>query len=430
MAFSWHHRMENTTMFEINQARFLRTLEEMGQIGLLPDAAGGGRNRYPFSAADRAARDYFRYEAQDSGLTVTLDAAANLSARLDCGDPSAQTVLIGSHLDTVPHGGAYDGAFGVLAGLEVLRTLKEQNIPLVCNVEVIDFTDEEGRFGHFFGSGALTGQLSDAHIETFLRNAAAHSADLALMREIVPGGLTLDAIRSLRRAPSSLAGYVELHIEQGPRLEEAHVPIGVVSAIFGRRSWEVTFHGRPDHAGTTPLPMRSDALVSAARFIVRAQEIVAGDFPDAVVTCGNVIVSPGVSNVVPNKTMVEIEFRAATAKELDQIEARLEHLRNEVTLHTRTTSTRRVGSETVPTPMDGDIQGAIRAAAERCGYPTLDLPSGAGHDAMLLANVTPAAMLFVPSHNGRSHCPDEHTDPDDLVAGANVLLHTILTLAG
>lgn len=422
--------MTDTTILEINKGRFLRTIEEMGRIGLLPAEAGGGRDRYPFSAADRMARDYFRREAEAAGLAVTLDAAANLSARLDCEHPGAPTLLIGSHLDTVPHGGAYDGALGVLAGLEVLRTLKEQTIPLSCHVEVIDFTDEEGRFGHFFGSGALTGQLSDEQIETFLRNAAAHPEDLAFMRAQIPGGLTLESVRGLRRDPSTLAGYVELHIEQGPRLEQAGVAIGVVSAIFGRRSWDVTFHGRPDHAGTTPMTRRADALVATARFIAQAQEIVANHFPNAVVTCGNVIVEPGVYNVVPNRATVWTEFRAATVEEVDRIEARLRRLIDEVAASTQTTSTRQVISETIPTPLDSDMQSVIRSAAARCGYDTLDLPSGAGHDAMLLANVTPAAMLFVPSHNGRSHCPDEHTDPDDLVAGANLLLQSVFTLAG
>ncbi len=294
--------MNDSNLVEIDRQRFLRTVEEMGQIGLLPDEAGGGRDRYPFSGADRAARAYFRREAVEAGLAVTLDAAANLSARLDCGDPGAQTLLIGSHLDTVPHGGAYDGALGVLAGLEVLRTLTDQNTPLSCHVEVIDFTDEEGRFGHFFGSGALTGQLSDEQIETFLCNAAAHSEAPASLRESVPGGLTVASVREMRRHPSTLAGYLELHIEQGPRLEQADIPIGVVSAIFGRRSWNLTFHGRPDHAGTTPLSMRADALVAAAQFIAGAREIVAADFADAVITCGNVMVEPGVYNVVPNQS--------------------------------------------------------------------------------------------------------------------------------
>ncbi|MEZ4634612.1 MAG: M20/M25/M40 family metallo-hydrolase [Caldilineaceae bacterium] len=318
----------------------------------------------------------------------------------------------------------------MLAGLEVLRTLKDQNIPLACHVEVIDFTDEEGRFGHFFGSGALTGQLSDEHIETFLRNAAAHPKDLATMREIVPGGLTLDEIRSLCRDPSSLAGYVELHIEQGPRLEDAHVPIGVVSAIFGRRSWDVTFHGRPDHAGTTPLSMRADAL-AAARAL---HHPITGDRGGSLPRCR------GHLRQCRRRTR-RLQRRPQPGDGVDRVPRRhagrtgrdrgqTQPSPGEVTLPTLTTSTRRVISETVPTPMDGDIQGAIRAAADRCGYAVLDLPSGAGHDAMLLAGITPAAMLFVPSHNGRSHGPEEHTDPEYLVAGANVLLHTVLALVG
>jgi beta-ureidopropionase / N-carbamoyl-L-amino-acid hydrolase len=410
----------------INRERFLRTIEEMSRIGQLAEEAGGGRDRWPFSPADREARAYFRREAEAAGLTVTVDGAANLSARLACDTPQVQTLLLGSHLDTVPHGGAYDGALGVLAGLQVLRTLAEHRVPLAYHLEVVDFTDEEGRFGNFFGSKAVTGEISEEEIRTFLQKAADYPEDLAAMRVQAPGGLTVESIQQACREPSTLAGYLELHIEQGPRLEHAGVPIGVVSAIFGRRSFLLTCRGRSDHAGTTPLPMRSDALVAAAHFIADAHHFVAEHFPQAVVTCGNVTVKPGVYNVVPNTATVWVEFRAATLAELDGIEAGIQEIAHQACARTRTEHTIQWTASSEPTPMDGDLQGAIRQAARRCGYTTLDLPSGAGHDAQMLAAITPSAMIFVPSHNGRSHTPDEHTNADDLVAGANALLQAVV----
>ncbi len=419
------------TNLRINQTRFLSTIDEMARIGLLPDEAGGGRDRRPFSAADRAARRYFREAAEAGGLRVRLDQAANLSARLEYDDEDAPTLLIGSHLDTVPHGGAYDGALGVLAGLEVALTLQESGVRLPFHVEVVNFTDEEGRFGYFFGSRALTGVHTEASIAAFLDAAdeAEEFDDLPAMWAQVPGQLDPEAVLAARRPGDSLAGYLELHIEQGPRLEAANVPIGVVSAIFGRRAWYLTFLGRADHAGTTPMGLRADALVAAARFIAAAPERVAADFPEAVVTCGNVEVKPGVANVTPREVTVWVEFRAGTEAELDGIDEALRRLAEEVAAGPGLAAQVDARSSSHPTPMDSGMQSLIQQAADSLGYATHSLPSGAGHDAQMLAAITPTGMLFVPSKDGRSHSPAEYTPPEDLVAGANVLLHAVLALA-
>lgn len=418
------------TKLRINRTRFLRTIDEMAQIGLLADAAGGGRDRRPFSEADRAARRYFHEAAEAGGLRVRLDQAANLSARLECADEDAPTLLIGSHLDTVPHGGAYDGSLGVLAGLEVLLTLKESGVALTRHVEVVDFTDEEGRFGDFFGSRALTGRHTPESIAAFLDQVGEgkEHADLPAMWAQVPGQLDADAVLAAHRPVESLAGYLELHIEQGPRLEAEGGPIGVVTAIFGRRSWQLIFLGRADHAGTTPLGMRADALVAAARFIADAPVRVAALFPGAVVTCGNLAVQPGVSNVTPRQVTVWVEFRAATEAELDGIDAELRVLAGAATSGRGLQYTVKPTSQSHPTLMDRRMQAAIRQAADSLGYATLALPSGAGHDAQMLAPMTPTGMIFVPSHNGRSHSPEEYTAPEYLAAGANVLLHAVLQL--
>ncbi len=417
-------------MLRINKDRFLNNLTELAQIGQLPDAGGGGLDRRPFSAAERAARNYFSRQAEAAGLIITTDGAANLSAQLPCAKPTAQTMLLGSHLDTVPNGGPYDGALGVVAALEVLRTVQESNCSLPVHLEAIAFTDEEGRFGDFFGSQALAGLHSAESVEAFLARAAEFPDDLTAMGKIVPGGLNPQSIHTARRAPNTIAGFIELHIEQGPQLEQAAAPVGVVDAIFGRCSMRAHFYGRSDHAGTTPLPLRADALVAAAQFIAGSPQLVSQYYPGAVITCGNVTVKPGVFNVVPHSVSVQVEFRAAAESTLRQIKQTLRQLAGNCTLSTNLSYAIKPVDQHRPAAMAGSVQAAIQQAGQLLGYKTMALSSGAGHDAQSLAALTPTGIIFVPSKDGRSHCPEEDTAPADLIAGANVLLHTALILAG
>jgi N-carbamoyl-L-amino-acid hydrolase len=250
------------------------------------------------------------------------------------------------------------------------------------------------------------------------------------MRDIVPGRLAPEKILATRRDPANTAGFIELHIEQGPRLEAAGKPIGVVNAIYGRRSERITFYGRSDHAGTTPLHLRADALVAAASFVAQVSRIGRQRYPEAVITCGNVTVKPGVYNVVPNEATVWVEFRASSVDMLDDMELALRDLAEDSTagsdyLSFDITPT----GQHDPVQMALSIQSAIRQACAALSYPTMTLASGALHDAGVMATIAPSGMVFVPSIGGRSHSPDEDTDPADLVAGANTLLHTALILA-
>jgi hydantoinase/carbamoylase family amidase len=413
----------------IHRERLLGNLSALGEIGRVAPAAGGGLDRRPFSPAERQARTFFAEQAAAAGLTVLTDGAANLSARYECADPGAPTLLLGSHLDTVPHGGPYDGALGVMAALEVVRVAREQSLVLPWQLEAIAFTDEEGRLGDFFGSRAMAGAHTPESIAQFLTAAADYPDDLAAMRTVAPGGLTPDGIRAARRRAETLAGFLELHIEQGPRLEHAGLPIGVVTAIAGRRALRIVIRGRSDHAGTTPMDLRADALLAAARIAVTASDRVARDFPEAVFTCGNLQVKPGVYNVVPNEAELWVEFRAGSPADLAAIG---EWLHAEIEAATAAPDLAVAVEEAAghePVRLDAALQAAVRRAADACGYGWMDLPSGALHDALLLAEVTPTAMIFVPSVAGRSHSPLEMTHPDDLVAGANVLLGTVLELA-
>jgi N-carbamoyl-L-amino-acid hydrolase len=417
-------------MIHVNADRLLQDLTDLARIGAVPMEAGGGVDRRPFSWAERAARDFFRTRAEAAGVDVAVDAAANLSARLACGRSDARVILAGSHLDTVPHGGRYDGALGVLAALEALRVVKESGMMLPVDLEAIAFCDEEGRLGDLSGSQILTGSYSRASIEHFLAAAAEFPEDLAAMRAMIPGGLTVESLLAARRDLGNVAAYVELHIEQGPRLEHARIPIGVVSAIFGRRSYVVEFRGCSDHAGTTPMDLRRDALVAAARFIVGVNELARREFREAVATCGDVQVAPGVYNVVPNLARVLVEFRAADNAVLDAMDRRMQEEAEAAAAGAGVAATRTPTAHVTPRTMAGEVQAAICGACARMGLEYMALASGALHDAGSLAPFVPTGMIFVPSKGGKSHCPDEETEPADLVAGANVLLHTLLALAG
>jgi len=413
----------------INHTRFLENLEQLALIGLLPDEDGGGRDRPVFSPAEREARRYVIDLASKAGFSVRTDTAANLLIRLDCATADARTLVLGSHIDTVPHGGPYDGALGVIAALEVLRVIGENGLSLPYNLEAIAFTDEEGRFEDFLGSMAVAGSCTDEMIRRFIGSTAAIPEDFEAMSEIIPGGLTAEGIRKAVRDKDQLAGYLELHIEQGPRLEHAKLPIGVVSAIFGRTTLELTFTGRPDHAGTTPMDLRADAVLAAAECVTRSHRRICEQYPEAVITFGGLKAEPGVYNVVAGRATVLVEFRAATEEELQHILDEVKKIADEITSGTGLSYSLNVTGRSLPVDMCRSMRKAIIRGAETMQYAWMEIPSGAGHDAQIMAGITPAGMIFVPSIGGRSHCPEEDTSEKDLIAGASVLLHTVLALA-
>jgi N-carbamoyl-L-amino-acid hydrolase len=416
-------------MITINAPRFLEDLSHLAQFGRIPAVEGGGLDRRPFSAAEREARRFISGRAEAAGLETWTDAAANLSVRLPSPVPGARSLLLGSHLDTVPNGGAYDGALGVVAALELLRVLKEREQNLPCHLEAIAFTDEEGRFGDFFGSKAVAGLHTPQTVAAFLARAAEFSDDLDQMRQCVPGRLAEQSIHLAARSPDSLVGFLELHVEQGPLLEHHGVSIGVVKAVFGRRTFRIVFHGRADHAGTTPIYYRADALVAAAQFVVEVRNYVGHLHPEAVITCGDLRAQPGVFNVVPEEAVLLVEFRAADEATLDDIEKMLKEVAGRCARPGGLSVSLEPVHQQSPVALHAGLQAAIRQAATALQLGWMELPSGAGHDAQIMASITSAGLIFVPSAGGRSHTPDEFTAPDDLVAGADTLLQTVLILA-
>jgi N-carbamoyl-L-amino-acid hydrolase len=406
----------------IDLGRLRGDIEALAAIGKDPT---GGISRPAWSPAHEEARAWLLGRLREAGLAARVDPAGNIFGRLGDGAPSTPVVMTGSHIDTVPRGGPLDGALGVLAGLECLRTLAAAGVPLTRALEVAAFTDEEGRFYGFFGSRAMTGSLDRA-----LAARLTDPAGLPLPEAMRGAGFDLARAPEARREPGEIAAYVELHIEQGPWLETVGVPIGVVEGIVGIRRFRLTFVGQPDHAGTTPMDRRRDAFFTAAEYATKSRDLVVrGGQGVAVTTIGVVDVRPGVPNIVPERAALLQELRDVDPARLDGLASR--------TLQAARRVARRRGlvlevehlMRAEPVRMSPRIQAAIEAAAEGLGLPTRRMPSGAGHDAQVLAAVTDAGMLFVPSQGGRSHRPDEWTDWPALERGANIFICTHLPLA-
>jgi N-carbamoyl-L-amino-acid hydrolase len=404
----------------INADRMKQDFEDLAQIGATGD---GGVHRPAFSPAHLEARLWLRQRITDSGLELRVDGAGNHSAILACGPEGAPRLLLGSHLDSVPDGGRFDGALGVLAALEALRAVKDAGLRLPVNLEAIDFTDEEGSLVGLLGSRALAGSLSAGDL------GAPRGGREAFLESLARAGLSEEGLLNAAREPRSLAGYLELHIEQGPRLLRAGAQIGVVSAITGIGSCRLAYIGRADHAGTAPMDERRDASQGAGAFILASRQLVLERFPGCTANVGEARLLPGAFNIVPGRAELALEFRAADSPALERLEAAL--------LDRARTEAERFGlgleieglDHHPPRPMSARAQAAIAGAAEALGLHHIPLTSGAGHDAQSLAPLCPAGMFFIPSQDGASHSPREFSEWEDCVNGANVLLGAALRLA-
>jgi beta-ureidopropionase / N-carbamoyl-L-amino-acid hydrolase len=404
----------------VNEERLRKDLQALGEIGW-DDAHG--LSRTTFSPAHIAARAWFLQRARAAGLQTRIDSAANHSAVLP-GPPGARTILLGSHLDSVPHGGRYDGALGVLCALEALRAVKDASIELPVSLEAIDFTDEEGTLVGTLGSWALAGALAPDVLRTPRCGTERLRSELARM------GLSEEGLRAARRDPRSLAAYLELHVEQGPVLEHDGIDIGVVTGIRGNASFEVTLTGEARHAGTTPLAARRDAGRGAARVALAVWDIVADEFPGCVANVGDVQLEPGAFNVVPGRARLKLECRSIDAGELDRLAGRIVERVRAVAAECRLSAEINRAGYWAPAGTHREVRLAIEEAAKHLGLSYVAMPSGAGHDAQALADIVPVGMVFVPSVGGISHDPSEYTRWEDCLNGAKVLLGAALELAG
>ena len=389
---------------KINAQRLQANLISLGNI-----ANGGtkGFTRLAYSAEEKAAAEWLKQKLASLPVTVTQDRVGNVSAKW--GDSEQPTIAFGSHLDTVPEGGLFDGALGVVIGLECLETLIEAGYSPVVPLELIGFIGEEANaLGGTFGSRAVAGLLPDS---------------AAFTQQLQQRGFSRDDV-AVTRSSSEFHAFLEIHIEQGPVLEAAERSIGIVTAIAGILRLSVEVRGLASHSGTTPMHMRQDALLDAARLVQKVYEVAAATKGDVVATVGEIAIFPNLANVVPGSARLIIEIRGQRWADMKQAAADIESWAAE-----QLTASFRVAVEKHPITLDPGLRQAITNVCIRENISHLAMPSGANHDANSMSALTKVGMIFVPSKDGLSHHPNEYTAWEEIETGANVLLQTILSLS-
>ena len=408
-----------TPPLRVDAARLQRSLEDLSVFGR---PAGGsfadGVSRYAYSDADLAGRAFAMDLIRKAGLEPRIDTAGNIRVRREGTAAGLKPILLGSHIDSVPGGGNFDGAVGSMAAVEILRTLADRKVALRHPVEVALWSNEEGGT---VGAGLATGAYGRSALDLTL-NGIKRADGLKRI------GGDPDRLAEARIAPGTLHAYLELHIEQSGLLEKAGAPIGVVDGIVAIDEYEVEITGFANHAGTTPMPERRNALLAAARFIEAVQEEVTREPGRQVGTVGHLEVFPNARNVVPGRVKATLELRDLDAAKIKTIGERIAAWAATIAAETRTGITLREVEQDPAALATPRIQHEIESAAAALGLKTMHLPSGAGHDAQILAGVTEMGMIFVPSLGGISHSPKELTTWADCANGANVLLQTLLRL--
>ncbi|MFJ3412834.1 Zn-dependent hydrolase [Pseudomonas protegens] len=406
-------------MLKINGQRLWASLMAMAEIGA---TARGGNCRLALSDEDRAGRELFAHWCTEAGMSLSVDPIGNLFARRPGSDPNAAPVMMGSHLDTQPEGGRFDGVYGVLAGLEVVRTLNDLGIQTRKPLEVAVWTNEEGaRFTPaMFGSAVFTGVMAlDAALA--VRDADGISVAQALQRTGYAGSRPLGA---------AVDAYFEAHIEQGPILEDNAKSIGVVSGGQAICWLDVQVEGLAAHAGTTPMPLRKDALYGAAQMILAVEQLAADFAPQGLTTVGELSIAKSSRNTIPGLLSFTVDLRHHQDRQIaameQQVEERLQAIAGQRGL--KVSISRHWVSPA--TPFDAECVAAVQQAVDGLGYPQQSIVSGAGHDAILLARYCPTAMVFIPCVGGLSHNEAEDVLPEDVRQGADVLLNAVLARAG
>jgi N-carbamoyl-L-amino-acid hydrolase len=400
----------------INGDRLNRSLYQLAEIGKLPN---GGVGRIAFTVEDLLARQLVQSWMVEAGMTVQIDPAGNIIGRYAGRYGKAPALATGSHIDTVPVAGRYDGCLGVVAGIEAVRVLNENNIRLNHPIEVIVFTDEERSV---IGSKAMAGQIHEGP-EYYVR---LDGSSIEPLLEKIGGDWS--KIKTAKRTRADITAFVELHVEQGGVLEDAGVPIGVVDGVVGQYRFAVEVIGRMNHAGTTPMNMRKDALVAASQIVLFVNQLAVETPGDQVATVGCLNVSPNATNTVPGKVDLRIDLRDLSQEHLEYLVSRMQKEFAAIATATDTRISMRETLHILPTLAAPSIKDVIRRICERSHLPYIHLPSRAGHDAQEIGRFTDMGMIFVPSRNGISHSQDEFTSQEECTQGADVLLQTFLEL--
>lgn len=414
-ALSFRHSPAQTQL-RVSGDRIMKHILALAEFGKNPQ---GGVSRVAYSDADKQGREYVLGLMREAKLDVFVDAAGNLIGRRNGSATGLKPLLIGSHIDSVPEGGNYDGVVGSMGAIEVAQTLAEKNVTTRHPLEVVIFQNEEGGL---IGSRAMDGELTERELDLVSRSGKTIRDGIKFI-----GGDPLK-LESVKRRKGDIAAYLELHIEQGAILDTEKIKIGVVEGIVGINWWDVTIEGFANHAGTTAMNNRQDALLAAAKFIEAVNRTVTSVPGRQVGTVGRINALPGAPNVIPGKVVLSLELRDLDAAKINMLYERIHAEAMRIGEASRTKFDFKEINVNIPAPTDPRIRSLITEAANELGLSTKALPSGAGHDAQDMARLGPVGMIFVPSVGGISHSPREFSHPQDIANGANVLLHTLLKL--
>jgi len=406
----------------MNAAWLIEKLEQLSQFGRRET----GVTRLAFSKEDELAREFILNEMQEIGLNIKIDGFGNIFGRLEGTHPELPPVATGSHMDSVPDGGKYDGPVGVIAALAVIRELKARG-PLTSPVEMIVFSAEESsRFGYAtMGSKVLAGTADLTAWEK-----VTDAKGITLPAALTSCGFDFTQLLAARRNPGEWKAFIELHIEQGPVLDLEKIQIGIVSGIAGPTRLRLSITGVANHSGTTPMDCRHDACVSAAQIILAVRQAACKEMKHGTVgTVGSVRVTPGVMNVVPGFAEVLIDIRGVDYPSIERVVAEVRDAVKQTAIDEGTTIDIKLLSADYPVALDSNVQSMIERSCKQLGLTYRHMPSGAGHDAMNLAKLTPTGMIFIPCRDGISHNNAEYAAPEHIEAGAAVLLETLYSLA-
>jgi len=400
----------------VSGKRIMDHILALAEFGKNPQ---GGVSRVAYSDADKQGREYVLGLMRAAKLDVTIDAAGNLIGRRTGSAGGLLPLLIGSHIDSVPEGGNYDGVVGSMGAIEVAQTLAENSVVLRHPLEVVIFQNEEGGL---IGSRAMDGELTEKELDLVSRSGKTIRDGIKFI------GGDVSKLSELRRKKGDIAAYLELHIEQGGTLDSEKINIGVVEGIVGINWWDVTIEGFANHAGTTAMNNRQDALLAAAKFIQAVNRVVTSVPGRQVGTVGRINALPGAPNVIPGRVVLSLELRDLDAAKINMLFEKIKAEAEKIAAESKTKFDFKEINVNIPAPTDPKIRSLISEAARELGLTTKSLPSGAGHDAQDMARLGPVGMIFVPSVGGISHSPREFSHPEDIANGANVLLHTLLKL--
>ncbi|HHY13372.1 MAG TPA: M20 family metallo-hydrolase [Thermoanaerobacterales bacterium] len=383
-----------------------------------------GVTRLPFTPEDKKAKEYIKRVMKEIGLKVMEDGVGTIFGKYKGLVHDASAILIGSHYDTVKNGGAFDGVAGIAAALEVIRVLNRENIKTKHPIEIVAMNDEEGvRFeGGMLSSRAIVGDILEEELDT-----SKDENGISIREAMKDFGIEPN-LATAKREKNSIKAFLELHIEQGPILESKGKDIGIVENIVGLDIYKVIINGKPGHAGTTPMNMRADALLAASKAILKLNSIIKESDSDLVGTVGELIVLPGTANVIPGIVEFTIDIRSCKKKRIKEIMVKFEEILKEIEYDVGVKSSISKVFSLSPVKLSKEIIGLIEKEVSLLGYENLFMISGAGHDAMVMAEHVPTGMIFVPSKDGISHTPDEWTDYEQIRKGVEVLVNTIISI--